>query len=65
MQLSKALEANNEASKSEYQAQIANLNKSLDIMTENLTKLQAKYDKWRSWSLARKQSKQDVQIPNT
>ncbi|KAM3172573.1 hypothetical protein ACTXT7_014246 [Hymenolepis weldensis] len=64
VQLSKALEANNEATKSEYQAQIANLNKSLDIMAENLAKLQAKYDKWRSRSAARKQSKQDVQISN-
>ncbi|VUZ54199.1 unnamed protein product, partial [Hymenolepis diminuta] len=42
VQLSKALEANNEAAKSEYQAQMTNLNKSLDIMAENLAKLQAK-----------------------
>ncbi|VDL19025.1 unnamed protein product [Hymenolepis diminuta] len=65
VQLSKALEANNEAAKSEYQAQMTNLNKSLDIMAENLAKLQAKYDKWRSRSVARRQSRQNVQVPNT
>ncbi|KAM7539794.1 hypothetical protein Aperf_G00000031272 [Anoplocephala perfoliata] len=60
----KLLKKVSEDAKSEYEVRIANLKKSTDSMADNLSKLQLKYNKWRSRSAAHKQHALEVRMEN-
>uniref|UniRef100_A0A5K3F622 CEP63 domain-containing protein n=1 Tax=Mesocestoides corti TaxID=53468 RepID=A0A5K3F622_MESCO len=59
-QHARSLEEMNESVKSDYERQIASLQSSTNLMSQNLSKLQLKYDKWRSRGRTSFVKKRDV-----